>query len=204
MDEQDNQGVVVLFEDEDEEDGAGDVVVDPESDGDADADIAATGGPLDDGATADAAATPTPTAIGRVKRPKPSAASDEEADGLLDAPDAVREIHTAKRMKRERDAAAAAAAEAPLTVDRVDAFYVQRAVGACYDDARDVEQRTSRALALMGSPIDLADLENALMELFEYEHFELVRKLCVHRDVLVWGTRLAQAPLAEKPAVLEA
>ncbi|KAJ1680235.1 Pre-mRNA splicing [Spiromyces aspiralis] len=76
----------------------------------------------------------------------------------------------------------------------IDAFWLQRQVVRYFTDPHVAQQKTQEALNIMGaSDSTLRDVENGLVELFDYEHFDLVRLLTQNRDLIVWCTRLARA-----------
>ncbi|KAJ6106764.1 hypothetical protein N7512_010281 [Penicillium capsulatum] len=77
----------------------------------------------------------------------------------------------------------------------IDAYWLQRQIGALYSDAHIQQEKTQEALEILGglaedgSEKPLRDVENDLMELFDYEHAETVAKLVSNRDKVVWVTR---------------
>ncbi|KAI9679963.1 MAG: DEIH-box ATPase [Caeruleum heppii] len=81
----------------------------------------------------------------------------------------------------------------------IDAYWLQRQIGQIYSDAHIQQEKTRDALQIMsavdedGEQKPLRETENDLMELFDYEHHELVRKLISNRDKVVWLTRLSRA-----------
>ncbi|KAK1781120.1 Sec63 Brl domain-containing protein [Copromyces sp. CBS 386.78] len=88
----------------------------------------------------------------------------------------------------------------------IDAFWLQRQIGRLYPDAHIQHDKTMSALkTLSGEPDEpggeekqLRDIENDLMELFDYEHHELVQKLIANREKVVWLTRMARAENEEE------
>lgn len=81
----------------------------------------------------------------------------------------------------------------------IDAFWLQRQVGSIYSDAHTQQLKTQTALGILvgisesGEARSLREIENDLMELFDYEHHELVELLVVNRDKVVWVTRWRKA-----------
>ncbi|KAI9758811.1 MAG: hypothetical protein M4579_002825 [Chaenotheca gracillima] len=82
----------------------------------------------------------------------------------------------------------------------IDAFWLQREVGQIYSDAHVQQEKTQQALLTLSgeaedgsTELPLREIENGLMELFDYEHHELVSKLVANRAKIVWLTRLARA-----------
>jgi pre-mRNA-splicing helicase BRR2 len=83
----------------------------------------------------------------------------------------------------------------------IDAYWLQRQIGRLYPDAHTQHDKTLQALKILSGEPDepggeekqLRDIENDLMELFDYEHHEIVQKLIENREKVVWLTRLAKA-----------
>ena len=81
----------------------------------------------------------------------------------------------------------------------IDAYWLQRQIGRIYEDPHTQQERTQEALQLLsgtsedGEEKQLREIENDLMELFEYEHHELVEMLVQNRDKVVWVTRWRRA-----------
>lgn len=77
----------------------------------------------------------------------------------------------------------------------IDAYWLQRQIGSAYSDAHIQQGKTQEALEILGgvsedgSEKPLRDVENDLMDLFDYEHPELVAKLVTNRHKIVWVTR---------------
>lgn len=93
----------------------------------------------------------------------------------------------------------------------IDAYWLQRQIGAIYSDAHTQQVKTQEALTILsGAPEEeggeekqLREIENDLAELFDWENHELVHKLIANRDKVVWLTRLARAEDAEARGVVE-
>ena len=85
----------------------------------------------------------------------------------------------------------------------IDAYWLQRQIGLIYNDAHDQQQKTQQGLQILsgltpeGEEISLREIENEMMELFDYEHHDLVEKLIMNRDRVVWVTKWRRA--AENP-----
>ncbi|BCR90755.1 ATP-dependent RNA helicase BRR2 [Aspergillus chevalieri] len=77
----------------------------------------------------------------------------------------------------------------------IDAYWLQRQIGGIYSDAHIQQEKARDALEILGGQGEdgaerpLRDVENDLMELFDYENPELVGKLVTNRDKVVWVTR---------------
>lgn len=93
----------------------------------------------------------------------------------------------------------------------VDAFWLQRQIGTLYPDAHEQTDKTKEALRILSGQPDVVDgeekslreIENDLMELFDFEHHELVQKLVANREKVFWLTKLARAETAEQRANVE-
>ena len=82
----------------------------------------------------------------------------------------------------------------------IDAYWLQRQVGQLYEDAHIQSEKTRESEQIMaaleddsGEPKPLREVENDLMELFDYEHPELVGKLVKNRDKIVWVLKWQRA-----------
>ncbi|XP_044714925.1 sec63 brl domain-containing protein [Hirsutella rhossiliensis] len=93
----------------------------------------------------------------------------------------------------------------------IDAFWLQRQIGTLYPDAHEQTDKTKAALRILSGEPDVTDgeekslreIENDLMELFDFEHHELVHKLVENREKVYWLTKLARAETAQERADLE-
>ena len=90
-----------------------------------------------------------------------------------------------------------------VPVREIDAYWLQRQIGSIYDDAHIQQMKTQEGLQILsgitqdGEEKPLREIENDMMELFDYEHHDLVEKLIINRDKVVWVTRWRRA--AEDP-----
>ncbi|KAI9462917.1 Sec63-domain-containing protein [Lactarius psammicola] len=80
----------------------------------------------------------------------------------------------------------------------IDAFWVQRLVGEVYPDPQTASDKTASVLTILGSESNLRDCENQLMELFDYQSFNVITKFLKNRDVVVWCTKLARSDADER------
>ncbi|KAL8642146.1 MAG: hypothetical protein Q9228_001138 [Teloschistes exilis] len=91
-----------------------------------------------------------------------------------------------------------------ISIREIDAYWLQRQIGSVYNDAHVQQSKTKDSLEILSGIVDegeerpLREIENDLMELFDYEHHELVEKLVVNRDRVVWVTRWRRAAEDEK------
>lgn len=145
--------------------------------------------------------------------------SDEEADDVEDRPGAE-EVATAGGAADEGppdDAAGedemiidgnenSSAKQKPrksllnaVPVHDIDAYWLQRQIGSIYTDPHVQQAKSQEGLQILagiaegGEERPLREIENDLMELFDYEHHELVEKLIMNRDKVVWVTRWRRA-----------
>jgi pre-mRNA-splicing helicase BRR2 len=85
----------------------------------------------------------------------------------------------------------------------IDEYWLSRQIGKAYADAHEQSEKAHAAFEILegvgedGEEKPLREIENDLMELFEYEHAELVGQLVRNRDAIVWVTRWRKA--AEDP-----
>jgi pre-mRNA-splicing helicase BRR2 len=80
----------------------------------------------------------------------------------------------------------------------IDAFWVQRLVSEVYTDPQTASDKTIAVLSTLGSESGLRDCENQLMELFDYQSFDVITKFLKNRDVVVWCTKLARSDANER------
>ncbi|MCJ1306524.1 DEIH-box ATPase [Agyrium rufum] len=116
---------------------------------------------------------------------------EEEADGeemVIDG--GTGKQSSARREKESRKL---------IPLHDIDAYWLQRQIGSIYADPHDQQSKTQECLQVLsgvtakGEEKQLREIENELMELFDYEHHELVEKLIINRDRIVWATRWRRA-----------
>ena len=96
----------------------------------------------------------------------------------------------AKRQKTDHD---------EVSARDVDAYWLQRQIGGVYKDAHVQHSKTQEAMSILAGQTENGDakptreMENELMELFDFEHHELVGSLITNRDKIVWVTRWRKA-----------
>ncbi|KAJ3296866.1 DEIH-box ATPase [Rhizoclosmatium sp. JEL0117] len=180
----DEYGVAVVFdEDEDEEEnGSGDEYEVKDAD-DEDDDY---GGPEENEG-----------------RPEPE--NEEDATkGDDDDFTTVINIQQQPSTSRKSKETSAADPSAILNPHDVDAFWLQRQISHVYSDPHTAQEKATEALSLLGSvKKSTRDIENDLMSLFDYSHFDLVKVLLRNKDVIVWCTRLAKASTTDERHALE-
>jgi pre-mRNA-splicing helicase BRR2 len=170
------QGVAVVFDESDEdEDGIARTYEVREDNDDSDEDT----GDEEDRPGAEEAATASGAADKDVEN------SDSDGGMVIDGG-----LERSRRRKGE--------SSDQLAVHDIDAYWLQRQVGSVYNDAHTQQTKTQEALQILsgksitGQESSLRDIENDLMELFDYEQAELVGKLVSNRDKIVWVTRWRQ------------
>ncbi|GAA6043916.1 hypothetical protein JCM8097_004108 [Rhodosporidiobolus ruineniae] len=84
-------------------------------------------------------------------------------------------------------------ADGDVPAREIDGFWLQRAFASAYPDPVEAAQKTEAAMALLEGDGTTRDVENALMDLTEYDKFELVATLVRNREKVVWCTRLARS-----------
>ena len=80
----------------------------------------------------------------------------------------------------------------------IDGFWVQRQISEVYSDPVTATEKATAVLSILGSESSLRDCENQLMELFEYQSFELITKFLKNREVIVWCTKLVRSDADER------
>ncbi|KAJ4394740.1 Pre-mRNA-splicing helicase BRR2 [Gnomoniopsis smithogilvyi] len=184
----DRQGVAVAFEDEDEDaDGIVHEVREESSDEEED-DEERPG--LDEEATAGGA--------GENREEEEAGLADGDAM-IIDSAPADSKIQKATKETNY------------IPAFQIDAFWLQRQIGRLYPDAHVQHDKTIQALHILSGEPDeqgcdeksLREIENDLMELFDYESHEVVQELIANREKVVWLTRLARAENTEDRATVE-
>jgi pre-mRNA-splicing helicase BRR2 len=76
----------------------------------------------------------------------------------------------------------------------IDAHWLQRQVAkAVTDDAHKAQELAAQIFAALESASDVRVAENELLTLLQYDHFDLIKMLCVNRKAIVYCTRLLRA-----------
>jgi pre-mRNA-splicing helicase BRR2 len=75
---------------------------------------------------------------------------------------------------------------------------VWRLVSEVYSDPQTTSDKTLAVLSVLSSESNFRDCENQLMELFDYQSFEVITKFLKNRDVVVWCTKLARSDANER------
>ena len=80
----------------------------------------------------------------------------------------------------------------------IDGFWVQRQISEIYPDPVTAADKAASVLSILGSESSLRDVENQLIELFEFQSFHTVTKFLKNKDVIVWCTKLARSDADER------
>jgi len=139
--------------------------------------------------------------------------ADDEGAADSDAEAKTREIDVEDELMIGADPAGIQASEASITLVpayEIDSYWLAREIGKYYEDPHVRQEKATDASTILNAFSDadedkpLRELENELMELFDYENHELVQKLILHRDKIVWATRWFKAGADEEAqAVVE-
>ncbi|KAF3912422.1 hypothetical protein ABW20_dc0100492 [Dactylellina cionopaga] len=176
----DRHGVAVIFDEDEEEDeeGAGTFEVGDEASEDEE----------------DVAARPKPDAEGKGEGEEEE---EESGDELV--------IKAAVNGEKSKKGKGGDADKEFVPAHTIDAFWLQRTIGTVYPDVHEAATKTTTAMELLESEdVPLRQLENDLMELFDYEHFNVVQVLTKNREKIIWCTRLAKAGDEEEAKAVKA
>jgi pre-mRNA-splicing helicase BRR2 len=131
--------------------------------------------------------------------------SDEEEEGVEGDKDAVAEGEEEEEDALVIGGASSSKAGGKAKADKdivsphsIDAFWVQRLIAEVYSDPQTASDKTIAVLSILGSESTLRDSENQLMELFDYQSFDVITKFLKNRDVIVWCTKLARSDANER------
>ncbi len=130
---------------------------------------------------------------------------DEEEEGVEGDKDAVAEGEEEEEDALVIGGASSSKAGGKAKADKdivsphsIDAFWVQRLIAEVYSDPQTASDKTIAVLSILGSESTLRDSENQLMELFDYQSFDVITKFLKNRDVIVWCTKLARSDANER------
>ena len=179
----DDVGVAVVFEDEEEEDRLGDeedenAAFEVREDSDDDDDI--TPGQVAEGGV-DTSSNRAREAI--------KGEEDEEQEIVIG-----KDTHTASDSSKPRKNK-----DGDVIPPRdIDGFWLQRLLSTYYPDPHETTAKTQEGMIILSSDSNTRDVENSLMDLFDYDKFDLVRILLKNREKIVWCTRLARSDEATR------
>lgn len=189
------QGVAVDFEEDDDEDAIVNEVRDMSSEDEDDEDDGDLPGLKDGAAGGDAGVDRDEEELGFA-----------DGDAMIIDPSASGAVGSrgGRRQEKVKD-------ENSVSARDIDAYWLQRQIGRLYPDAHIQHDKTTQALHILsgepdepeGSEKPLHEIENELMELFDYEHAEVTQKLIDNREKIVWLTKLARAENDDDRATIE-
>ena len=93
--------------------------------------------------------------------------------------------------------------ELELNVEDIDAFWLQRTIGQYFPDAQVAQEKANEAFDILSSVENAREIENALMSLCDYSHFELVKLLTKNRQTIVFGIKMARSSSFEDKIALQ-
>ncbi|KAH6906126.1 Sec63 Brl domain-containing protein [Coprinopsis sp. MPI-PUGE-AT-0042] len=73
-----------------------------------------------------------------------------------------------------------------------------RQIAEVYPDPVTAADKASAVLSILGSESSARDCENQLMDLFDYQNFQIITKFIKNRDVVVWCTKLMRSDADER------
>ncbi|KAI9728014.1 MAG: DEIH-box ATPase [Chrysothrix sp. TS-e1954] len=168
------QGVAVMFDEDDDDD--------KDEDG-----IARTDEVRDEDASSDEDEEEFSKRHGAEEAATAGGADGAEQDGLsADGEEMIIDSSVARASKPARKDTQM------IPAYEIDAFWLQRQVGNVFKDAHVQQEKSAEAFEILsgtdqeGTRKSLRDVENDLMDLFDYEHHELVTKLVLNRERIVW------------------
>ena len=172
------QGVAVVFDESDEDEDGVERTYEVREDGDT-SEEEELEGDIEDRPGLEESATAGGTA-------NDDLADDDTSDGGMIIAGGLQE--SGSRKKKDT-------ASAGIVAHEIDAYWLQRQIGAIYTDAHVQQMTTKEALQILsgltkdGEKMPPRIIENELMELFTYDHPEIVGKLFSNREKIVWVTR---------------
>ena len=84
---------------------------------------------------------------------------------------------------------------AGLSAREIDAYWLQRKIGSIYNDPHEQQIKTQKASQILENESSTTrEVENDLMELFDYEHHEVVELLVSNKSKILWTTKWRRLP----------
>lgn len=124
-------------------------------------------------------------------------AGQGNAEGDVEAKEAVEEISSqegeSQALKLGSTSKSGIKSDGILTANDIDPFWIQRLISRHYTDAHQASEKATSTLEILSAESNVRDCENSLMELFDYDKFEMVELLIKNRDLIVWCTKLGRA-----------
>lgn len=123
----------------------------------------------------------------------------DQENGNQDSKDEALIIGNDSNNQRNQSRKNQSSSDGKLSVHEVDTFYLQRLISSHYSDENEASEKTSKAMEyLSAESSDIREIENNLMELFDYDKFDLVKILTQNREIIVWCTKLGNADENER------
>eukprot|EP00049_Salpingoeca_infusionum_P013623 m.254457 g.254457 ORF g.254457 m.254457 type:complete len:2135 (+) comp15493_c9_seq1:187-6591(+) len=91
-----------------------------------------------------------------------------------------------------------AADENVVSVQEIDAFWLQRKLADTTSDAVEAHKLSEESIKILQDAQDDRDLENRLISLLEFQRFNLVKLLCQNRNIVLYATLRARASEEER------
>ena len=125
-------------------------------------------------------------------------ADDDEADGAAEVPVADNEEGEEDGLligvdSRKKKGKGRALDKDIVPASDIDAYWLQRQISSLYSDPHLASSKTAAAFEILSKPESERQVENDLMELFDFEHFDMVKVLKKNQAKIVWCTKLARA-----------
>jgi pre-mRNA-splicing helicase BRR2 len=116
--------------------------------------------------------------------------NEQEQDARMDVGE-----ENAEGIVRSRGLADSRQERDPLALDarQIDAFWLQRQIAKFVPEAEAAQAAANHVYRILETESDDRACENDLVQLLEYERFDLIKVLLRNRVAIVWCTRLAKA-----------
>ncbi|KAI6134777.1 putative RNA helicase [Pisolithus croceorrhizus] len=109
--------------------------------------------------------------------------AEEEADGGEDLI-IGRSASTPSKAEADKDI---------VSPHAIDGFWLQRQISEVFPDPVTTADKAASVFGVLDSESSLRDCENQLMELFDYQNFNVITRFLKNRDVIVWCTKLIRS-----------
>ncbi|ANB15899.1 Brr2p [Sugiyamaella lignohabitans] len=123
---------------------------------------------------------------------------EEDEEDIDDEPSLQAPVETSQTLENESEiikgtSTSENSKEATLPAHELDAYWLQRRLSPIFTDAHLLQEKTAQVFEILASPMSLGQAENEIMELFDFDHFDLAKFLCLNRSKIVWLTRFNRA-----------
>ena len=79
-----------------------------------------------------------------------------------------------------------------LDAQDIDPYWIQKQLNEYFSEALEVQKKSEEVLSVLNAPTDI-ECENKLVDLLEYDRYDLIRLLSKNRHKIYYCTRLKQA-----------